>query len=80
MLANIRPRNLSGRVDDKHCRGSNAIPEQIEHAISVGHSMIGVGQDRVIGLDELIHHLGACDILDGERQDLGFARAELRVR
>ena len=54
VLANIRPGDAPGGINNKHRWGGDAIPQQVEHAVSIGHGVIGIGQDRIVRLHDLM--------------------------
>jgi len=76
VCADIRPHNQAALVDDKDGRRGQAIAQQVEYAIRIGHRVVGVGQDRIAGVDELRNGLGFVLIHVGHGQNFGVGGTE----
>ncbi len=79
VVADVRPDNAPGRINDKHGRCRHAVAQQVKHAVGICHGVICVGQDWKVSADSLGYRASACCILKGHGQDFGFARLELWI-
>lgn len=79
VLAYVGPDDVAGCIDDEDGGGGDAVTEQVVDTISLGHGVVGVGQDGEGGLGHMGHQLGSDQVVRGHGDDLGVTRLKLLV-
>ena len=79
ILADVLPNDLTGRVDDEHCRSGGAIAQKIEHAVGRGDSVVRVSQNGEICSGDASHFFCVGLLLHGDGDDFGAASQKIPV-
>ena len=71
VLADALPRDVTVCVDDEHGWGGISVAQQVVHAVSLGHFVVGVGQHLELCLRDLSRSVHRREGGDGQCDDLG---------
>ena len=79
VLAYVGPDDVAGRIDEEDGGGSDVVTEQVIDTVSLGHGVLGVGQDGERCPAHACHRLGTGQVMHGQGDDLGVTRLKLLV-
>ena len=78
-LADVAPRDVPVRLDDEHGRCSEAVAQQVVHAVGLGDAMFGIRQHRIADPCTLAPSFDDVDRCDHQREYLSSGIQECLI-